>query len=84
MRQPCYSCIWGYRATGPIATSTSGSAFSERGDHIDGKRENRGGVFLRHDFDERLEIAQLQCVGVSTDHVVRIGEALGGFEFAFR
>ena len=40
--------------------------------------------FFRRDFDERLEIAQLQCAGVSTDHVSRIGEALESIEFAFR
>ena len=58
-------CRGGYRATGPIATSTSGSAFSERGDRIDGKGGNRGGIFLRRDFDERLEVVGFgECVGV--------------------
>ena len=39
--------------------------------------------FVRRNFDERLEISQLQCGGTPTDHVGRIGEVLGGFEFAF-
>ena len=48
-----------------------------------GNGENHGGIFLRRDFDECLEIAQLQHNGVSTEHVGRIGEALRGYEFAF-
>jgi hypothetical protein len=39
--------------------------------------------FFRRNFDERLEIALLQCGVIPIDHVGRIGEALGGFEFAF-
>lgn len=38
--------------------------------------------FLRRDLNER-QIAQLSCDGIPTDHVSRIGEVLGGFEFAF-
>jgi hypothetical protein len=30
-----------------------------------------------------LEVTQLQSDGVPANHVGRIGEALGGFEFAF-
>lgn len=76
-------CRCGYRAIGLIATTISGSAISERGDRIDGKGENRGGIFLRRDSDERLEIAQLQHNGVSTEYVGRLGEALRGCEFTF-
>lgn len=61
-----------------------GQRFQKRGDRIDGNGENRSGIFFRRDFDERLEIAQLQCGGVSADHVGRISEALGGFEFFLR
>lgn len=57
--------------------------FQEGSDRIDGNGENHGGNLLRCDLDERLEIAQLRCDGIPTDHVGRIGEALGGFEFAF-
>ena len=39
--------------------------------------------FFRRNFDERLEIALLQCGGIPIDHVGHIGEALGGFEVAF-
>ena len=60
-----------------------GQPFQKGGDRIDGNGENRGGIFIRRDFDERLEIVQLQCDGIPIDHVGRIGEALGGFEFAF-
>jgi hypothetical protein len=59
-----------------------GQPFQKGGDRIDGNGENRGGIFIRRDFDERLEIAQLQCDGIPTNHVGRIGEGLGGFEFA--
>ena len=53
-------CRDGYRATDPIAASISGLALSERGDRIDGNRENCGGIFLPRDFDEPLKIEQLQ------------------------
>ena len=76
-------CRDGYKETGSIATSTSGSALSEGSDRIDGRRKDRGEFFHR-DIDERLEIAELQRDGIQTDHVSCIGEALGGFKFAFR
>ena len=57
--------------------------FQKGGDRIDGNGENRSGIFFRRNFDERLEIAQLQCDGVPADHVGRIGEAMGGYEFVF-
>jgi hypothetical protein len=59
-----------------------GQPFQKGGDRIDGNGENRRGIFIRRDFDERLEIAQLHCDGIPTNHVGRIGEGLGGFEFA--
>ena len=37
--------------------------------------------FIRRDVNER-QIAQLTCVGAPTNHVSRIVEVLGGFEFA--
>jgi hypothetical protein len=59
-----------------------GQPVQKGGDRIDANGENRRGIFIRRDFDERLEIAQLQCDGIPTNHVGRIGEGLGGFEFA--
>ena len=41
-----------------------GQPFQKGGDRIDGNGENRGGIFPRCDFYERLEIGQLgQCIG---------------------
>ena len=36
--------------------------------------------FIRHDFNE-CQIAQLTYAGIPTEHVSRIVEVLGGFEF---
>ena len=76
-------CRDGYKETGSIATSTSGSALSEGSDRIDGRRKDRDEMFLRRDIDQCLEIAELQREGIPTDHVSCTGEALGGFEFVF-
>lgn len=55
----------GYRAIGPIATQTSGSAFITRDDRVEGKGTNRGESFLHLDSDERAEIVELgQCASV--------------------
>ena len=72
-------------AIGPQAQSPHlfpGQPFQNGGDCRDGRGKDSGGLFHR-DFDERLKIAQLQCTRFPTDHVGRISEALGGFEFAF-
>lgn len=76
-------CRGGYRATGLIATSISGPVLSESGRSYRWEWGKLRRNFVRRDFDERLGIAQLQCGRVPTDHAGRIGEALGGFEFAF-
>jgi hypothetical protein len=49
----------GYRAIGPIATPTSGSAFITRDDRVEGEGANRGESFLRLDGDESVEITEL-------------------------
>jgi hypothetical protein len=55
----------GYRAIGPIATPTSGSAFITRADRVEGKGANRGESFLRLDGDECVDIAEFgQCARV--------------------
>jgi hypothetical protein len=55
----------GYRAIGPIATPTSGSAFITRDDRVEGRGANRGESFLRLDGDECVDIAEFgQCARV--------------------
>lgn len=85
VRQLCCRCVGvAIRQQAQSPHLLLGQPFQKGGDRIDGNGENRGGIFLRRDFDERLEIAQLQCDGIPTDHVGRIGEALRGFEFVLR
>ena len=61
VRQLCCRCVGvaiGHQAQLPHLLL--GQRFQKRGDRIEGNGENRSGIFFRRDFDERLEIAQLQ------------------------
>ncbi len=55
----------GYRAIGPIATPTSGSAFITGDDRVEGEGANRGESFSHLNGEEYVEIAELgQCARV--------------------
>ena len=83
MRLPCCRCVGGgYRATGLIATSTSGSTLSEMGRSYRWEWGKSWWNFYPPRFRRVSGDSALQCDGIPTNHVGRIGEALGGFEFA--
>ena len=57
-------------------------AADERLEHVHRQREDDGGVLVAADFQQRLQVAQLQRGGVGADDVGRVGELLRRLELA--